>query len=80
MQVLYIIIQIENRVGDQLPRSMVRDLHIETTIHLHFSASFDLEKRMLLVIPIKQYIRFISTSSESVSTLHKSKSSYTGGC
>ena len=33
MQVLNIIIQIENRVGDQLPRSMMCYLHIETNLH-----------------------------------------------
>ena len=66
MQVFYIIIQIENRVGDELPWSMMRYLQIERNLHLHFSASFDLEKFMLLVILIKQYVRLIPTSSERV--------------
>ena len=80
MQIFDIKIEVENRIGNKLSRSMVCHLQITSIPQSHLSSSFYPKQLVLAIMQIKQNILLISTSSESISSVQSYGKIYTGGC
>lgn len=67
MEILHVVVEIENGVGNKLSRRVVSDLRIMAGKERDFAASLDAVKRVFVVVLVKQDVAFIATTSQGIS-------------
>lgn len=77
VEILHVVVEIENGVGNKLSRRMVGDLRIMVGKEGDFAASLDAVKRVLVVVLVKQNVTFIAATSQGISDQSEAKESTT---
>ena len=77
VEILHVVVEIENGVGNKLSRRMVGDLRIMVGKEVDFTASLDAVKRVLVVVLVKQNVTFIAATSQGISDQSEAKESTT---
>ena len=67
MEILHVVVEIENGVGNKLSRRVVSDLRIMVGKERDFAASLDTVKRVFVVVLVKQNVAFIAATSQGIS-------------
>lgn len=67
VEILHVVVEIENGVGNKLSRRVVSDLWITMGKERDLAASLDAVKRVFVVVLVKQNVAFIATTSQGIS-------------
>ena len=67
MKILHVVVEVENRIGDELPGSVMRDLCVSSKWDANLPSPLDTIECVFVVILVEQDVAFISSSAESVS-------------
>lgn len=67
MKILHVVVEVENRIGDELSGSVMCDLCVSSKWDANLSSPLDAIECVFVVILVEQDVALISSSAESVS-------------
>ena len=77
VEILHVVVEIENGVGNKLSRRVMSDLRITMGKERDLAASLDAVKRVFVVVLVKQNVAFIAATSQGISDHLEAKESTT---